>query len=335
MKRDNNIDMVKGVAIFCVVIAHSLNNVTGNVLPVRYTIFRALAVFMILVGYNGAQSYLRRGWTDLRQMYDLNYLSKKFWRILRPFLLIFIIETIFVLLITPVRIDSWFSIIIIKSFLGGGWGPGSFYIPVIIQCLLILPLLYLLLRKGIARALIMIFIVDVGIEIMLHLYGIEPSLYRLLCFRYLIAISLGVFIVFRPEGNKIFLTLGAMTGFVYILALNTGHAGILEDLNWRIHKAPIYVWDLMLVVIMLKYFSRDDMSWFSRMFRYFGKASYHIFLVQMAYFFIVGITVKHFTGLQVSQDQRFLLINVVLCCVVGALFYRFESGFTLRRSDRS
>ena len=44
-----------------------------------------LAVFMIFVGYNGAQSYLRRGWTDLRQMYDLHYLSNKFGRLLWPF----------------------------------------------------------------------------------------------------------------------------------------------------------------------------------------------------------------------------------------------------------
>lgn len=336
MKRDPNIDMVKGLAILSIVLKHSLDPDTARFLPLGLTVFRALPVFMVLVGFNGARSYMRRGWTRIGQCYDLRYLWKKMIRIIRPFLVVFIFEAIFATFIVTGRGETWGTVA--KAFISGGWGPGSYFIPVVIQLLLLLPLVYLALERNLAGGLLAFLAVDLSIEAILYLSHVDAAVYRLTSFRYFFAVSLGVFLALRPAKNWIFLAVGSLTGFLYMLALNTGHAGVIAALGWPTHKAPVYVYDLMVVSLLLSSLPRADMSWLSRMFRYLGKASYHIFLVQMAYFFVFGILFDHYWGIRLRVDPRFIPLNLVLCCSMGSAFYRLDTkgiiaGSLSRRGD--
>ena len=140
MKRELQIDYLKGLAIISVILLHSLTINQRDIIGGTYYILQAIPVFLILAGYNTIRSYLNKGITDLNSCYEKSYLMKKFKRIVLPYIFIWILELL-ILVITkqPVAITAKNLLIL---FIIGGWGPGGYFVALMVQFIIIIPVLY-------------------------------------------------------------------------------------------------------------------------------------------------------------------------------------------------
>ncbi|MCD2136738.1 OpgC domain-containing protein [Salinicoccus halitifaciens] len=76
-KRNYNIDILKGLAIIAVILIHSLPDEMLLAILSPFYIWQAVPVFMLLAGYNTAQSFQRRGFISLNQFYNFPSFTKR------------------------------------------------------------------------------------------------------------------------------------------------------------------------------------------------------------------------------------------------------------------
>ena len=130
------IDIIKAFAIISVLILHV--NVPyefdQKFFLSLYTLV-SVQIFIIITGYNYTASYMNRNIT-LKTWYGKYNLQRKLKRILIPYILIVIFETI--ILYIKVDYTKYRNLKYIGTlFLEGGLGPGSYYTPVLIQIVFI------------------------------------------------------------------------------------------------------------------------------------------------------------------------------------------------------
>ena len=75
----------------------------------------------------------------------------------------------------------------------------SYFVPIIIQVTLILPLIYLFCRKNLTIMTIVLFVISIAFEIVCLLIDMSESIYRLLVIRYLFALTLGVWLALNSK----------------------------------------------------------------------------------------------------------------------------------------
>ena len=95
MKRESFVDVIKGVCILFVVIAHSSwTNQQRLAYLFPFWISMAVPFFMVISGYVSSKSYLRRGISSIRTAYSPKLLLEKITYYSLPALITFIIYTI-------------------------------------------------------------------------------------------------------------------------------------------------------------------------------------------------------------------------------------------------
>ena len=94
---------------------------------------------------------------------------------------------------------SLFSLV--KMYLTGAEGAGSYYFPCMIQFIFIFPIIFRLIDKFKSKGLLVCFIVNILYEILQRAYDMNHTCYRLLVFRYIFTISCGCY--FRFNGLNI------------------------------------------------------------------------------------------------------------------------------------
>ena len=89
----------------------------------------AVPVFMILSGFVFAKSFQKSAIHTFRQGYQIHTVIKRIIRFTVPYVVIIFIEQIWLIAFQ----NQSFSIrAVAKSFIPGGYGPGSYYYPVLI-----------------------------------------------------------------------------------------------------------------------------------------------------------------------------------------------------------
>ena len=198
IKRDQRIDFIKGLAIISVIILHSFNESTLLAIGSPFTLGQAVPVFMMIAGYNSTLSCLRKGVITLKAYYEKELISKALRRILVPFCFVLILQVLInYLFISRNHVMSVRELTLL--FLKGGWGPGSYFVPVFLQHILIFPLILLTAIFSNARnfrvqSIAALFLLSIFFEYILIRLEISDSLYRLLIVRYIFAIVLGVYL---------------------------------------------------------------------------------------------------------------------------------------------
>lgn len=328
MKRIPQIDLLKGLAIISVILLHSWNSQILLLIGAPFTIWQAVPVFIIIAGYTNTLSYLRNGVMKLHKCYEFPILFHRFKRILRPFIYIFIVELILLYYLSSRNFDVK-SIIFL--FLEGGIGPGSYFVPIIIQNILIIPILYYLALRNPNYMLILAFALSLAFEILLIMLEVPEWLYRLLYVRYLFAGALGVYMATSKQQSRLWLIIGSSISFIYILLVS------YHDFQfwfiypaWGGQHAPSYIWTLVLVIAGLKLLPPNFSE--KNILAELGKSSWHIFLLQLLYFSgpgkIVRIIVFSINNITCCYIL-YALVNLVLCLCGGYLFYRLDAKYKI------
>lgn len=319
-QRNTGIDVLKGLSIVSVILLHTYNSEFLLKSGAPFHIWQAVPIFIILQGYNNTNSYLKKEFQNLSEFYEWSYLKKKFQRLLLPYLIFFVFQLIVLWIDTP---QYFASENLFFRFLTGGRGPGSYFVPLTIQAQLLLPFLYMAARKSINSMLLSSFMFGFGLEVLSHQFGIDEELYRLLIIRFIFALALGVALSMVEDYKRyksIFIT-GILISIIYIWGVMYLDWHFIMEHYWHSQHIPGYFYPLLIVVIFI-HNQLNEENWLIRKTALLGKASYHIFFVQMFYFWKPVREMR--PDVNIFTDT---LLNLFVCSAFGLLFYKLEQNF--------
>ncbi|MDB5262066.1 MAG: acyltransferase [Adhaeribacter sp.] len=322
MRKDlQQIDVIKGFAIISVIILHSIDE---KALLNSYSIlhiWQAVPLFMVIMGLNAGLSVFNKK-PHLSELYTKTYFKKKFDRIIIPFLFIFVLS------IVLGYIWYWFTgqykIDFRKSNLMGVLpvpGPGNYFITLTFQSILLLPLIKYLFKWHPFPVLIALVVLEVAFLLLSHDIGLftrNNYLYSAAFPRYFSAIAFGLVlskVVFRQaRATKIILiSCIAFISCVYLLEITYGKLDIPQiKEEWETQNVLTFSYAAFLILLLFKALPDHSDNWLLQFLATMGKASYHIFLLQILYFGLLN-------------EKHHLLINLIICLLLGYLFFRYEN----------
>lgn len=273
------LDYLKAICVIMVIITHY--DWTDKTSPFfTMLINMAVPVFMIVSGYNFAMSNRKKAGGKLGKMYGWSMIKPKLIRFLVPFFAICMIEMVLLAWedreINPLRI-----------FLLGAYGPGSYYVPVMLQLLIIFPIIYVLVDRNAKLGITLAAIANLLFEIAVKVFEIDKYYYRLSVGRYILLIAFGCYLYLHPEHRVKRYQMWAMflAGFAYIVAVFGFDQELVLFGYWKTTAMPVAFYIFPIVILLFRKFYHSTIPGvFGSLLTWIGKASYHIFLVQMVYY---------------------------------------------------
>ena len=321
--RNHTIDFLKGVCMFLIVTTHfQFTNEERKIGGFSFWIDMAVPVLMVITGFIWSYSYQKRGAVNLQDCYRPSILLGKLVRFLVPYLFAFAAEVLVDLFV----FKKYDALYYLNLFFQGGRGPGSYYVPVMIQLVLLVPLLYFLIRKHNHIGLLLGFLITLVFEVAKGAFFINEATYRLLCFRYLFVVGFGCYLFFLKERVKqgykinqgVYLALGLVSmgiGATY-LAYTQYLGGVPVFTKYWTSTSFVasllicFPCSLLLLFTNIRFLPAE----------YVGKASYHIFLFQMVFYEYAA----NYIYQSVSSRPLSFLVCFSSCISAGLLFYELE-----------
>jgi peptidoglycan/LPS O-acetylase OafA/YrhL len=346
--RITQVDLLKGFAIISVILIHTFSSNLLTVSGAPYHIWQAVPVFLLLAAFTGALSYRRLNKRSLLHCYDMAVLYKRFRRILLPFVVIWIIQVIVILYFWPASLPLYsqdsllvYSGIfgIIAFFFTWASGPGNYFIPLILTQILILPFFYwLAVRFSPDKMLVFAFITDVVLQYVLFMVNMSAVVSAHSYLYYLFLTALGIWLALQQRKPLALVIIAGLLSFAYITAVYYFKFQI-----WFINPSSgffnefAYFWTLVLVLCGLRYLPSSSLTKPFESIANLGKASWHIFLVQMtviAFFNYAMLTFLRSIVIRFGLPETLLfqlilqmintLLTLVICLALGYGFYLNE-----------
>lgn len=315
-RRNHSIDCMKGICIVFIIITHfTWNDLERLRYLFPFWIDMAVPFFMIISGFVYARSFIKHEIVTLESAYCLKNVLNRFIRYTVPFAFVFAVEEMLFIYIG----GGYDTFQLIRDFLSGGMGPGSYYYPVMIQFVLYFPIIYILVKKHDFRGVCACALINIIYEVCRNAYGMNVECYRLLVFRYTLCIAFGCYLSIGNYKRNVRLSgIMVLMGILYIVVFR--YLGYTPPITnfwtgtciWAcLYIIPISAWIL----------NCNGMK--NGILELFGKASYNIFLVQMIYY--RGARIVY--GLIENRALQ-LGINIVICLGMGVIFYYVEKPVT-------
>ena len=332
-KRINTIDFLKGICIFFVLISHyDFSLEQRKIGGFYFWVEMAVPILMILSGFIWAHSYDKKNVENLQDCYSPKILIGKLLRFFIPWLPIYMIDV----LIQLIYLKEYDATLYINMFFQGGFGPGSYYFPVMIQLIFIFPILYFVIKKYNFIGMIGSFLFTFVFELSKSAFFIEEATYRLLLFRYTFVVGFGCYIYFLKERIKAgyiipklpYLIIGFISMIIGILYLiftqYVGWNTIITN-YWTSTSfiASLLVCFPISIILLFTNISFKPLE-------IVGKASYNIFLVQMTLYLAQGYLIEKLS-LYFSSELAFVFgffIMLISNTFIGICFYLIENRLT-------
>ncbi len=314
--RNHTIDLLKGIAIILVVITHyGWTDEQRKFFVFPFIINMAIPVFMIISGYVYSLSLSKRKIQHLEDAYVWQLLLRRISRYTFPVIIVILWELC----------DSHFSISSdplegLRWVINGTNGQGSYYFPVMMQLVFVFPLIYFVIDKAKEKGLRICFIANACYELLAWAYGMNTSCYRLLVFRYVFLVAAGVY---AYKGYKISIWLSVImmvigATFISIVVYFEYETKIVNK-DWA---TTGFLSSMLIVPIMIFVLRnlKNGGKIYILPFEIIGRASYHIFLVQMVYYS------GYYSILQnkIPSWQWHLTLGIIISLVVGVVLYYLE-----------
>ena len=321
----------------------------------------SIPVFLIILGFNMGNSFAKKGEQSLKELYSWEYFKKKFWRFIFPYIILYIVSTMAGFIIyeenfTDRLNENWFlEYIVYQKQLFEG--PGNWFIPVLFQSILLLPLMYKAFSIVPRLSLILCFIIEIGFHLFLFSYiGAITSLEDWLTeinFRYIILLyvsAIGMGFWFSKDHDlfsrkNIFVWLLFPISVIYMVAwqfldfrLEIDGSGIVRgDYNYL-----TFIYAAFIILIVMKLLPKNPKNKVSKFFTTIGRASFHIYLVQDIYFAITYSiqspgekTVANIFDVSFGEpilDLFLMFLNWGICISAGVFWLYIEN--TIRKARK-
>jgi len=332
----HQIDFIKTIAITAVILLHSLPAYILLDIYSPFHISQAIPVFIMVSGIVWYLSYNKITKHTFKDSYTLAYFKHKIKRLIVPFLIIYIIDIVYIITINFAITTQ--GLIRILTFQLPSGGPGSYYTSLIIQIILIAPIIFYCYQKNPNLTLATL----VGINFCFEL--IAPMLpywiYYISSLRYLTAFALGIYLsaalrtktAFYKTKGFLVLSVLAIASFVYILVFMRQPTPFFRP-EWETQNLLSFFYTSFIVaIILLVHPLFYGLSNVGRKLNVIGKASYHIFLVQLIYFGVGLNGIFLFTSTSPTlMGMIYVTANLVTTFSLGLIFYYIDKrqyGYT-------
>lgn len=337
------IDALKAAMIFLVIFDHvvawSVKRYIGVALWERISI----PVFLVIMGFNMGKSFQRKEDATLKQLYSKEYFKRKVLRYIIPFLILYAFSTFYGLIWYRFDISAMYQQQysssdhgFINLFIGilPFWGPGNWFIPVILQSILIIPLLYRGFKKKPVLTLILCFLVEIVMQLTVFFFIGEITswdevyilnMFRTSVFFYLSAIGLGMWfsVDHNLQSNRnIFMWFLYPISLAYIIAYQFFEfrfmIGVVPLLRGD-YNLLVFPYSAFLVLLALRYLPQKSNNKFSRAISLIGKSTYHILLIQIfGYGMIYAVFGTHY-----AIEADFIIIDILNLIIPWIMFISF------------
>ncbi|MHA1897143.1 MAG: acyltransferase family protein [Promethearchaeota archaeon] len=355
------IDFLKAWMIFLVIMDHTF---THHFLFPLYSSFWeriSIPVFLVVMGFNFGKSAERSGAFKkkdniipaLKNIYSKKYFDKKIVRFVMPYLILFFIQAgiyiIVVLAQIPVYSNGFYED---TSYILFGytpfWGPGMWFIPVILDSIFVLPLWYFLFKRHPKLMLLLSFIVEILIELGIYILYYDAGPYHwsltkiyFICniFFLISAITLGFWLSLDykiSSRHNVIIWLLFIPSVIYIYLYSTYNF----QFNWLIgdYHLMFFPYSAFIVMIVLNIVPKDMNNKFSRLIKTISESTYHILLFEMLYFSIVyHFFMNIFTCFDPAPLNYiwFFPLNVIITFYGGILWKKKEREWLSRIKAKS
>ena len=186
------------------------------------------------------------------------------------------------------------------------------------QFIFFFPVIYSIIRKYDFNGLVLCGVINFVYEILKSAYGFPVASYRLLVFRYTLLIAYGCYIAMgNYKRRKKLSVFCILVGIFYIIACK--YWGVVPPITnyWT----GTSFWACLFIIPFAKPIILSKCK--NRFIEVLGRASYHIFLVQMVYYCGANLVYQ-----LVPNRYLQLIISLVVCVVGGLAFYYIETPIT-------
>ena len=356
------VDALKALMIFLVIFDHTIPWTIKGDMGVALWERISIPVFLVIMGFNMGNSFKQKGDVPLRELYSKSYFKNKILRYIVPFLILYIISTVVGLILYSFDFNAMIETQLLPHFgvvnlimgILPFWGPGNWFIPIIFQSILIMPLLY----KGFSSkpiwsvlTLISCFVIEIAAQLFIFFcFGPPPfpsweiyySFLFIICsvFIYLSAIGLGLWFSMGygiTEKRNLFMWILFPLSVIYLIIY------MFFDFRFDFIRGDynlfIFPYSAFLFLIGMKLLPERAEGKFAKGIAVIGKATYHILLTQILYFgIVVAIWGDHYCASIIGINPfnyivcfTYLPINWVICIPLGVLWYLIETKIRKRR----
>ena len=324
------VDLLKGFAIISVILLHTLSLDLLIITFSQFHIWQAVPFFFILMGFTSMLSFNHKKF-KFNNNYWRNYLKGRFRRIFIPFLITFFASVLFGIYNGEYYIGYGYFIGVLPVS-----GPGNFFVTILFQYIFIAPFIYLLYQISPKLMLVTFFSIDILFQLIApnsSIFNNYPYLYSASIFRYFSAIALGFYISedyikngsvkIMSEKNK-FILIGLCVSIIYLfLSRFTQQPFPLFLEMWGSQNVLSFFYPLAIIIFILNHnFIKYAGSNIYDIVLKIGKASYHIFLVQILWFGFGLSFVK-----LITEDNLLIMgpiaifSNIICVSLIGWGFY--------------
>lgn len=297
------IDFLKGVAIISVLFLHIIPGVHLSRFYSGLTISQAVPVFFIIFAITTTISLQKNDFKTFFDLFSKDQIKRKMRRYLYPFLLISMIS-IFITYFVHFRNFDLISIFIdfCLSFIGvfpPSGGPGDYFVSDLIQLIIVAPVVYYCMKKSPQKFLVFFLFMNLLFELVAPTFPLYDMMYRRCIFRYLGLIALGfyisddflknMYIDLKEKKYRWMIPLSAFS-FLYLIYFNANSFYLFRP-EWITQNILSFFYPVLLVILILNYYTKISRKIGKKIitpFLLLGRASYHIFVVQIFYFVYIS-----------------------------------------------
>lgn len=307
--RLHEIDILKAISILLVLITHlRWTDLERKFFLFPFFIEMGVPFFMMISGYVGAVFLDRTGKVTLTECYSEWSILKKILAYTFPFFVCVSGELVLKFL------WSGQTYPVVKTFICGGIGPGSYYYPCLIQYVLTFPIVFIIIKRNKEKGLLFLLITNIMYEIFQSFYGMDGGCYRLLFMRYLFCIAYGCYLALGKEwGFYWYVDIIAMIAgvvWIFIIEYKGFEPAIFK--YWRATNVIASLFFAVLFRLGMRMLSKCRLPFIE----YIGKNTWYIFLVQMVFFSGINI---YFYKLIPGRILGF--VGAVMICIIGGIIF--------------
>jgi len=335
------LDWMKAVSIFCVMITHT--DLYGRGIPINYMlncliVEMAVPVFMIISGYNITNKQIENG-INVEEKCGGNYINAlrhQIFGIIPSYTLIFIVEMGLLIQSGQVVNSDWKYFVLF--YIAGGRGPGGYYVPIMVQLFLIMPIIAFIIRKRPLFGLFSVCAINILFEMVVRVVPFPDRIYRLFIGRYLFLLAMGSFIrVYQGKKIRKECLFGSLAiGLTYIFVTNyfrlpNGTYSWSLFKYWQITAFPVAFYLFPFIYLLIENLS--DIQIKNRIgivMQKIGSRTWYIYCVQILYFLIVYETYG-FKYLLRELPLVFEFFISFLLCIGGGFFLYYLEKWVKKR----
>jgi hypothetical protein len=344
------LDVLKAIAIAFVVLDHSLTWDIKHAIGGPFWERTSIPFFLLVMGFNMGISFRYSGATTLRELYSREYFSKKVKRYVFPFILLYALSILAGFYFHSLEFNQY-SLIGWLPF----WGPGNWFIPVVLSSIFVFPAVYWAFTKSPKVTVLLCFLSEIFLQFIMfiaaplilvngsYVYFNAEAIFLTTVIRtnilfLLPAVAMGLWFSsgfdLKDKRNR-FMAAAFPLSFVYLVAYQFFDFrfaiinGIYRyNLIWGDYTFLVYPYSALIFLLAMKYLPSTPQNRLHGFISKIGRATYHIFLFQIFYFSIWYFNNPGFENVGFGSDVLlhlpFYLVNLTLTFIGGLTWYTIE-----------